>query len=453
MLLLRFSPRSILTPRRRRLLSSSGHRPPPPTEEDEDEDEDDPHPSSRRRQSLLSDADQIISILKQDGLGFEARTALNDLHPNLTAALVHLVLRRIHSSMTTANKSRSAKLAFKFFAWASDQPHYSHPTHIYNLTMKIFSDADELKNMFKLLNEMTIRGLPITAHTLQIIICSCGQAGLARNVVERFIRSNNFNFRPFKSSFNAILHSLLTIDQFRLIEWVHQQMLAADHSPDTLTYNILMFAKLKLGKPTEFYNLITEMAHRGIPPDLHTYNLILHVLGKGDNPAGATKLLNNMEADGCRPSVLHFTNLIDGLSRAGNLRACEHFFDEMKKNHCEPDVVCYTVMINGYLVAGEFGKAQELFDEMLVRGHLPNVFTYNSMIRGLCVAEKFDEACAMLKEMDARGCTPNFSVYSTLVGRLRRAGRVAQARAVIGYMVDKGHYLHLVSKFKGYRRC
>ncbi|KAH7655979.1 hypothetical protein IHE45_18G048600 [Dioscorea alata] len=118
LLLLRFSPRSILTTPRRRLLSSSGHRPPSPS----DEDEDNLHPSSHRRRSLLSDADQIFSILQQDGLGFEARTAINDLWPDLIAALVHVVLRRIHSSMTTTNKSRSAKLAFKFFAWASDQP-------------------------------------------------------------------------------------------------------------------------------------------------------------------------------------------------------------------------------------------------------------------------------------------------------------------------------------------
>ncbi|KAH7666005.1 hypothetical protein IHE45_13G071300 [Dioscorea alata] len=144
MLLLRSSPRSILTPPRRCLLSSSGHRPPSPS----DEDKDDPHPSSGRRRSLLYDADQIFSILQQDSLGFEARTALNDLRPNLTASVVHIVLRRSHSSITTTNKSRSAKLAFKFFAWASNQPHYSHPTHIYNLTMKILADADELKNIF-----------------------------------------------------------------------------------------------------------------------------------------------------------------------------------------------------------------------------------------------------------------------------------------------------------------
>lgn len=90
---------------------------------------------------------------------------------------------------------------------------------------------------------------------------------------------------------------------------------------------------------------------------------------------------------------------------------------------------------------------------MIIRGQLPNVFTYNSMIRGLCMAGKFDKACLMLKEMEFRGCNPNFLVYSTLVSNLRNAGKLSEAHEVITHMIEKGQYIHLVSKIKGYRRC
>ena len=49
----------------------------------------------------------------------------------------------------------------------------------------------------------TEQGFPITARTFQILICTCGEAGLARRVVERFLKSKKFNYRPFKHSYNA----------------------------------------------------------------------------------------------------------------------------------------------------------------------------------------------------------------------------------------------------------
>ncbi|XP_072987209.1 uncharacterized protein [Typha latifolia] len=415
--------------------------------------EDDDFPKRKFFRDIRSEADRVIEILLQDGPGFDARLALEELQLNVSNALVREVFIRILMSINGANKSRCAKLAYKFFAWSGQLKDYRHNTNIYNLIIKIFAESGELKAMWRLVEEMSEKGLPITARTFNILICTCGEAGMARKLVERFLKSKTFNYRPFKNSFNAILHSLLTMNQYRLVEWVYEKMLLEGHSPDVLTYNVIMRAKYMLGKLDQFHRLLDEMGKNGFAPDLHTYNLLLHVLGKGDKPLAALNLLNYMNDVACHPNVLHFTNLIDGLSRAGNLGACKYFFDEMVKRGCEPDVVCYTVLITGYVVAGEFEKSQELFDDMLLKGQLPNVFTYNSMIRGLCLAGKFEEACSMLKDMEVKGCTPNFSVYSTLVVRLRNAGKVSEANDVINYMVEKGHYLHLMSRFKGYRRC
>ncbi|VVA29219.1 PREDICTED: pentatricopeptide [Prunus dulcis] len=200
-----------------------------------------------------------------------------------------------------------------------------------------------------------------------------------------------FNYRPFKHSYNAILHSLLLVKQHKLIEWVYQQMLIDGHW--------------------------------------------------GDKPLAARNLLNHMKEMGFDPSVLHFTTLIDGLSRAENLDACKNFFDEMIKHECLPDVVCYTLE-----------KAQGVFDEMITNGQLLNVFTYNAMICGVCMAGKLEEACFMLKDMESRGCNPNFTVYSTLVSYLQNAGKLAEALEVITHMMEKGQCVHQLSKFKGYRR-
>ncbi|KAF0928844.1 hypothetical protein E2562_010702 [Oryza meyeriana var. granulata] len=379
-------------------------------------------PGSRRRffEELRLEAERIVRILLQDGPGFNTRQALDEMRPRVSNALVREVLLKIAVSIDSVNRSRYPRLAYKFFLWAEQQEGYQHGTSMYNLILKIFAECGELRAMWRLLEEMTDKGLPVSSRTFHLLVCTFGQAGLRRRLVERFIKSSNFNYRPFRNSFNAILHTLLTIEQYSLIEWVHQKMIAEGHSPDVLTYNVVMRAKYMLGKLDQFHKLLDEMGKNGLAPDLYTYNLLLHVL--------------------------------DGLSRAGNLEACKYFFDEMIKKGCQPDVVCYTVMITGYVAAGEFDEAQKFFDDMLLRGQLPNVYTYNSMICGLCIVGKFDKACSLLKDMDLRGCTPNFTVYSTLVSRLRNAGKDSEANNVIQYMTNKGHYLHLLSRFRGYRR-
>ncbi|KAI3458153.1 hypothetical protein Pfo_014816 [Paulownia fortunei] len=402
---------------------------------------------------VKSDAARILEVLHQDGPGFDAKPVLSDLGVRVSGLLVREVLFGILKTINYANKNRCAKLGYKFFVWSGEQENYRHTANVYHMMMKIFAESEEFKAMWRLVDEMIENGYPTTARTFNILICTCGGAGLARKVVERFIKSKTFNYRPFKHSFNAILHSLLTINQYRLVEWVYQQMLVEGHSPDVLTYNIIMCAKFRLGKLDQFHGLLDEMGRSGFSPDFHTFNLLLHVLGKGDKPLAALKLLNHMKEVGVDPSVLHFTTLIDGLSRAGNLEACQYFFDEMIKHGCVPDVVCYTVMITGYVVAGQHDKAQEMFSEMINKGQLPNVFTYNSMIRGLCMVRKFEEAWLMLKEMESKGCNPNFLVYTTLVGYLRNAGKLSEAHEVIRHMVEKGQYTHLLSKIKRYRRC
>lgn len=404
-------------------------------------------------ENVRHDAIRVLEILLQDGPGFDAKSVLDELQVKVSPLLVREVLLGIMKRMNYANKSRCAKLGYKFFVWSGKHENYQHTVNSYHMIMKIFAECDEFKAMWRLVDEMTEKGFPTTARTFNILICTCGEAGLAKKVVERFIKSKNFNYRPFKHSFNAIIYALLSINQYKLIEWVHQQMLLEGHSADLLTYNILMCAKYRLGKVDQFHRLLDEMGRNGFSPDFYTFNILLHVLGKGDKPLAALNLLNHMREVGFDPSVLHFTTLIDGLSRAGNLDACQYFFDEMNKNGCIPDVVCYTVMITGYIVAGELEKAQAIFDEMIIKGQLPNVFTYNSMIRGLCMAGKYEEACRMLKDMETRGCNPNFLVYSTLASNLRNAGKLSEAHEVIRHMVEKGQYVHLLSKFKGYRRC
>ncbi|XP_073286146.1 pentatricopeptide repeat-containing protein At1g55630-like [Primulina huaijiensis] len=401
---------------------------------------------------VRNDAVRILEILHQDGPGFDAEPVLNDL----SGLLVREVFFGILKTKNYANRNRCAKLGYKFFVLSNEQDNYRHTVNDYHIMMQIFSESEEFKAMWRMVDEMIEQGYPTTARTFNILICACGEVALASRVAERFIKSKTFNYRPFKHSFNAILHSLLTHNQYILIEWVYQQMLVEGHSPDVLIYNIITCAKFRLGKLDQFRRLLDEKGRNWFSPDFDTFNLLLHVLGKGDKPIAALKLLNHMkEGGGVDPSVLQFTTLIDGLRRAGNMDACLYFFDEMMKHVCRPDVVTYTVVITGYVVAGELDKARKMFDEMFGKGAITQCITYNSMICGLCMVGKFDEAWLTLKEMGSKGsdCNLNFLVYTTILSNLRIARKMDEAQEVVKHMVERGDYVHLLGKIKRYRRC
>lgn len=124
------------------------------------------------------------------------------------------VLRNVEN----ANKTRCAKLGYKFFVWSGLQENFRHTTNPYHSIMKIFADCEEFKTMWRLVDEMIENGFPTTAQTFNILIHTSGEEGLARKVVQRFIKSKTFNYRPFKHSCNAILYSLLAIKKYKLIE-------------------------------------------------------------------------------------------------------------------------------------------------------------------------------------------------------------------------------------------
>ncbi|MCL7047203.1 hypothetical protein MKW94_012340 [Papaver nudicaule] len=405
---------------------------------DSDDDSEDCLWSKRRPfADIVADVDRILKVLQQDRPSFDTILALDKLRLSVCSKIVREVLVRI-SKRFSASKVRCGRLVFKFFMWSARQESYRHTSNEYNLAIKVCAECEMYSTIEELVDEMMKSGCRTTARTFNLLMYNSGNVRNARRLLLRFLNSKTFYCRPYKHSCNAILHSLLVMKQYGLIEWFYRRMRFEGHSPDTLTYNIILCTKLRLKKWGQFHDLYNEMIKDGFLPDLHTYNIILYMHGIADNQHLAIDVLNSMRDQGCDSSVLHFTSLIYGLSRAGNLEACEFFLDMMIKKGCMPDVVCYTVLVTGYVVAGHLEKAREMFDEMIVKGQLPNVFTYNSMIRGLCNAGKFCEAHSMLEKMEFRGCNPNFVVYRTLLISLRNAGRFSEADEILGLMVKKG---------------
>ncbi|KAG2557019.1 hypothetical protein PVAP13_8NG185103 [Panicum virgatum] len=129
----------------------------PPESDDDDGEKFSPGHSPRRR--LFEDVRLVADrILLQDGPGFSARQALDEMRPKVSNVLIREVLFRFVVSVDSVNRERYPKLAYKFFVWAGQQDGYQHDTSMYNLVMKVFAECGEVKAMWRLLEEMAEKG-------------------------------------------------------------------------------------------------------------------------------------------------------------------------------------------------------------------------------------------------------------------------------------------------------
>ncbi|KAI4351750.1 hypothetical protein L6164_006072 [Bauhinia variegata] len=105
------------------------------------------HYSLRQRflGNIKLDAKRVLQILQQDGPGFDARLALDELHITPSALLLREVLIGILKNINYENKTKCSKLAYKFFVWSSQKETYQHTANSYHLIMKIFAECEEFK--------------------------------------------------------------------------------------------------------------------------------------------------------------------------------------------------------------------------------------------------------------------------------------------------------------------
>ncbi|KAF2320387.1 hypothetical protein GH714_027361 [Hevea brasiliensis] len=291
---------------------------------------------------VRSDAARVLDILRRDGLGFNAKASLSELHIRVSGLLVREVLVGILKNINYENKERSAILGYTFFLWSGQQEKYRHTVNTYHLIMKILAECEEFKAMWRLLDEMVENGFSTTARTFNILICTCGEAGLARKVVER-------------------------------------------------------------DKPLAALNLLNHMKDVGFDPNVLHFTTLIDGLSRAGNLDACKYFFEEMIKNGCKPDVVCYTVMITGYIMAGELEKAQALFDEMTARGQLPNVFTYNSMIRGFCMAGRFKEACSMLNEMESRGCSPNFLVYSTLVSNMQNAGKLSEAREVIRQMVEKG--------------------------------------------------
>ncbi|KAG5230082.1 transcription initiation factor IIB [Salix suchowensis] len=125
------------------------------------------------------------------------------------------------------------------------------------------------------------------------------------------------------------------------------------------------------------------MSHKALPPDTVTYNTLMQALYRYGRPKEALNLFKEMCSYGLLPSLVTHSILLDGFCKHGHLDEALKLLKAMQEKKLEPNIVLYNILIEGMFIAGKLVVAEELFSRLFVDGIQPTLQTYSVMIKGL----------------------------------------------------------------------
>ncbi|KAJ1695634.1 hypothetical protein LUZ63_012332 [Rhynchospora breviuscula] len=141
------------------------------------------------------------------------------------------------------------------------------------------------------------------------------------------------------------------------------------------------------------------------------------------------------------PLWLHpyeYNRLMSAFASAGDSTNAFRLFDEMKRFHCLPDAACYTTVANSLISSDQTEAAIAVFEEMAASGVQLDTMAFTVLVKlYACHLRQFKSAYEVLVKMRECGCKPDVITYSTLILGLCQAGRVTEARGVLGLMSDE----------------
>lgn len=126
------------------------------------------------------------------------------------------------------------------------------------------------------------------------------------------------------------------------------------------------------------------------------------------------------------------TSLVDMYAKCGCIEKATAVFDGMD---CKKNEWTYSAMVSGLALHGDGRKALQVFDAMIREGHQPDEAVYVGVLNACSRSGLLEEGLRCFDRMRLeRKVAPNAQHYGCMVDLMARAGRLDEARALIGSM-------------------
>ncbi|KAJ6873299.1 hypothetical protein NC651_032237 [Populus alba x Populus x berolinensis] len=143
---------------------------------------------------------------------------------------------------------------------------------------------------------------------------------------------------------------------------------AHGHTPNIMTYGVLLDGLCKHGNLEEAFALFQEMQRSTVKPNLVIYTILIDSLCKCGKLKDGKELFSRLIDEGLKPNVYTYTALVGALCKEGLIIEAHKLFRKMEEDGCTPDKCAYNVIIQGFLQHKDPSMARQLVEEMVNRG-------------------------------------------------------------------------------------
>uniref|UniRef100_A0A0A9FMI8 Pentatricopeptide repeat-containing protein n=2 Tax=Arundo donax TaxID=35708 RepID=A0A0A9FMI8_ARUDO len=125
------------------------------------------------------------------------------------------------------------------------------------------------------------------------------------------------------------------------------------------------------------------------------------------------------------------TSLVDMYAKCGCIEKAAAVFDVTD----DKNAWTYSAMVSGLALHGDGRKALQVFDAMVREGHAPDAVVYVGVLNACSRAGLLEDGLRCFDRMRLEHkVSPNAQHYGCMVDLMARAGRLDDARALIGSM-------------------
>lgn len=207
---------------------------------------------------------------------------------------------------------------------------------------------------------------------------------------------------------------------------------------DTISYSLVVFAKVKMGNLDAAKEIYEEMLKRGFEENAYVCSLFIGAYCEEGRIDEAIGLLEEMEQLGFKPSDKAFNQLIKGCSSNGRLDNSLEFCKQMMRIGLLPSCSAVNEMFEMLCENGKTKSADEMLTVLLDKGFAPDENTFSHLVFGYCKDDDKEGLTKLLFEMEYRSISPSRSLSSAIIS-LCNCGRLKEALKYLEIM--KAHAL------------
>lgn len=303
-----------------------------------------------------------------------------------------------------------------------------HGGDVFSIALFCAVEVGESRRCPGLFEELVARQAPSGNDFVNIVRAAVKleDASALRRVLEQL---HSISFVPDVVTRNRALASCAEFGSVAMAQLLADNAAASAEGLDVVGYNTLIKTYAQAGQLQRCFEILEEMAARGIRKSEPTYGILLDACVSSGAIDRAKELFVELKKSDNKANRIHYTTFIKGLTSAGRMEDAKQLFSEMRISaDVAPDVIAYSTLMKALCDAGELQNAVELLAQMSTDGVKPDAIIFQSLFMGLHASSSNPELVfqvfGILKQDGPR---PTASILSIFLKCATESGMLGEA--------------------------